>query len=94
MKIHHLFLLALISSVSLLAQDAPKPDAPKGDAPKGDAPGKKGEGKGDFGGKKHGPMRPEGIDEATWKKFMDAVKAASDDEAVKAAEAKAKALGK
>lgn len=89
MKIHHLFLLALISSVSLLAEEAPK-----GDAPKGDAPAKKGEGKGDFGGKKHGPMRPEGIDEATWKKFMDAQKAASDDEAVKAAEAKAKALGK
>jgi hypothetical protein len=94
MKIRYAFLLALISSASLLAQDAPKPDAPKGDAPKGDAPAKKGEGKGEFGGKKRGPMRPEGIEEATWKKFMDAQKAASDDEAVKAAEAKAKALGK
>ena len=89
MKIRYAFLLALISSVSLFAEDAPK-----GDAPKGDAPAKKGEGKGEFGGKKHGPMRPEGIDEATWKKFMDAQKAASDDEAVKAAYAKAKALGK
>jgi len=89
MKIRYAFLLALISSVSLFAEDAPK-----GDAPKGDAPAKKGEGKGEFGGKKHGPMRPESIDEATWKKFLDAQKAASDDEAVKAAEAKAKALGK
>ena len=89
MKIRYAFLLALISSVSLFAEDAPK-----GDAPKGDAPAKKGEGKGEFGGKKHGPMRPESIDEATWKKFLDAQKAASDDEAVKAAYAKAKALGK
>lgn len=89
MKIKLALLLALITSAGLLAQDAPKPDAPKGDAP-----AKKGEGKGDKGGKKQGPQRPESVDEATWKKFMDAQKAASSDEAVKAAEAKMKALTK
>ncbi len=89
MKIKLALLLALITSASLLAQDAPKPDAPKGDAP-----AKKGEGKGDKGGKKGMPQKPESVDEATWKKFLDAQKAASSDEAVKAAEAKMKALGK
>ena len=90
MKIKLALLLALITSAGLLAQDAPKPDAPKGDAP-----AKKGEGKGDKGGKKQqGPQRPESVDEATWKKFMEAQKAASSDEAVKAAEAKIKALTK
>lgn len=54
MKIKLALLLALITSAGLLAQDAPKPDAPKGDAP-----AKKGEGKGDKGGKKQqGPQRP------------------------------------
>jgi len=88
MKIKLALLLALVTSAGLLAQDAPKPDAPKGDNP----PAKKGEkGKGDKGGKKQGPQRPESVDEATWKKFLDAQKAASDDAAVKAAEEKAKA---
>jgi hypothetical protein len=90
MKIKLALLLALITSAGLLAQDAPKPDAPKGDNP----PAKKGEGKGDKGGKKQGPQRPEAVDEATWKKFMEAQKAASSEEAVKAAEAKMKALTK
>ena len=91
MKIKLALLLALITSAGLLAQDAPKPDAPKGDNP----PAKKGEGKGDKGGKKQqGPQRPESVDEATWKKFMEAQKAASSDEAVKGAEAKMKALTK
>jgi Spy/CpxP family protein refolding chaperone len=91
MKIKLALLLALVTSAGLLAQDAPKPDAPKGDNP----PAKKGEGKGDKGGKKQqGPQRPESVDEATWKKFMEAQKAASSDEAVKAAEAKMKALTK
>lgn len=85
MKIKLALLLALITSAGLLAQDAPKPDAPKGDAP-----AKKGEGKGDKGGKKQmGPQRPESVDEATWKKFGEAMKAAQKDEAVvKAKEAK------
>jgi hypothetical protein len=84
MKIKLALLLALITSAGLLAQDAPKPDAPKGDAP-----AKKGEGKGDKGGKKQAPQRPEGVDEATWKKFGEAMKAAQKDEAVvKAKEAK------
>ena len=89
MKIKFALLLALITSAGLLAQDAPKPDAPKGDAP-----AKKGEGKGDKGGKRQAPQRPESVDEATWKKFQDAQKAAQKDEAVKAAEAKMKALTK
>jgi Spy/CpxP family protein refolding chaperone len=91
MKIKLALLLALITSAGLLAQDAPKPAAPKGDEP-----AKKAEkGKGDKGGKKQqGPQRPESVDEATWKKFMEAQKAASSDEAVKAAEAKMKALTK
>ncbi len=85
MKIKFALLLALITSAGLLAQDAPKPDAPKGDAP-----AKKGEGKGDKGGKKQlAPQRPESVDEATWKKFQEAMKAAQGDEAVKAAKAKA-----
>jgi len=83
MKIKLALLLALITSAGLLAQDAPKPDAPKGDAPK------KGEGKGDKGGKKQAPQKPESVDEATWKKFMEATKAAQNDDAVKAAKAKA-----
>ena len=83
MKIKLALLLALITSAGLLAQDAPKPDAPKGDAPK------KGEGKGDKGGKKQAPQKPESVDEATWKKFQDAQKAAQKDEAVVAAKAKA-----
>jgi hypothetical protein len=77
-------LLALISSASLIAQDAPKPDAPKGDEP-----AKKAEGKGDKGGKKGAPQKPESVDEATWKKFLEANKAAQNDDAVKAAKAKA-----
>ena len=83
MKIKLALLLALITSAGLLAQDAPKPDAPKGDAPK------KGEGKGDKGGKKGAPQKPESVDEATWKKFGEAQKAAQKDEAVIAAKAKA-----
>jgi len=82
MKIKLALLLALITSAGLLAQDAPKPDAPKGDAPK------KGEGKGDKGGKKQAPQKPESVDEATWKKFGEAQKAAQKDEAVIAAKAK------
>ena len=81
MKLKLAFLLALISSAGLIAADAPA-DAPKGDAPK------KGEGKGDKGGKK-GPQKPESVDEATWKKFQEASKAAQGDDAVKAAKAKA-----
>jgi hypothetical protein len=85
MKLKLAFLLALISSAGLIAADAPA-DAPKGDAPK------KAEGKGEKGeGKKRGPQKPESVDEATWKKFLDANKAASEDAAVKAAEEKAKA---
>ena len=85
MKLKLAFLLALISSAGLIAADAPKPDAPKGDEP-----GKKAEkGKGDKGGKKQGPQKPESVDEATWKKFQDATKAAQNDDAVKAAKAKA-----
>ena len=80
MKIKLALLLALITSAGLLAQDAPKPDAPKGDAPAK---------KGDKGGKKQAPQRPEAVDEATWKKFGEAMKAAQKDEAVVAAKAKA-----
>ncbi len=81
MKLKLALLLALISSAGLIAQDAPKPDAPKGDNP----PAKKG----DKGGKKQGPQKPESVDEATWKKFLEAQKAAQNDDAVKAAKAKA-----
>lgn len=84
MKIKFALLLALIASAGLIAADAPKPDAPKGDAPKGDAPKK-----GDKGGKKGAAQKPESVDEATWKKFQDASKAAQNDDAVKAAKAKA-----
>ena len=85
MKLKLAFLLALISSAGLIAADAPKPDAPKGDEP-----GKKAEkGKGDKGGKKQAPQKPESVDEATWKKFGEAQKAAQKDEAVIAAKAKA-----
>jgi hypothetical protein len=86
MKLKFAFLLALISSAGLIAADAPKPEG----APKGDEPGKKAEkGKGDKGGKKQGQPKPESVDEATWKKFQDASKAAQNDDAVKAAKAKA-----
>lgn len=78
MKIKFALLLALIASAGLIAADAPKPDAPKPDAPKGE-------------GKKGAPQKPESVDEATWKKFLDASKAAREDAAVKAAEEKAKA---
>ena len=77
MKIKLAFLLALISSAGLIAADAPA-GAPKGDATKGDT-----------GGKKQGPQKPESVDDATWKKFMEASKAAQNDDAVKAAKAKA-----
>ena len=77
MKLKLAFLLALISSAGLIAADAPA-GAPKGDAKKGDK-----------GGKKQGPQKPESVDEATWKKFQDATKAAQNDDAVKAAKAKA-----
>ena len=77
MKIKLAFLLALISSAGLIAADAPA-GAPKGDAKKGDK-----------GGKKQGPQKPESVDEATWKKFVEASKAAQNDDAVKAAKAKA-----
>ena len=83
MKLKLAFLLALISSAGLIAADAPKPDAPKGDEPAKKA------GKGDKGGKKQGPQKPESVDEATWKKFGEAQKAAQKDEAVIAAKAKA-----
>jgi len=83
MKLKLAFLLALISSAGLIAADAPKPDAPKGDEPAKKA------GKGDKGGKKQGPQKPESVDEATWKKFLDASKAAQTDAAVVAAKAKA-----
>jgi hypothetical protein len=89
MKLKLAFLLALISSAGLIAQDA-KPAAPKGDEP-----GKKAEkGKGDKGGKKQAPQKPESIDEATWKKFGEAQKAAQSDEAVIAAKAKVKPVAK
>ena len=87
MKLKLAFLLALISSAGLIAADAPA-DAPKGDAPK------KGEGKGDKGGKKQAPQKPESVDEATWKKFGEAQKAAQSDEAVIAAKAKVKPVAK
>jgi len=77
MKLKLAFLLALISSAGLIAADAPA-GAPKGDAKKGDK-GKKGT----------APQKPESVDEATWKKFLDASKAAQSDDAVKAAKAKA-----
>ena len=77
MKIKLAFLLALISSAGLIAADAPA-GAPKGDAKKGDK-----------GGKKQGPQKPESVDEATWKKFGDAQKAAQKDAAVIAAKAEA-----
>ena len=77
MKIKLALLLALISSAGLIAADAPA-GAPKGDAKKGDK-----------GGKKQGPQKPESVDEATWKKFGEAQKAAQKDEAVIAAKAKA-----
>jgi hypothetical protein len=88
MKLKLALLLALISSAGLIAQDA-KPAVPKGDEP-----GKKAEGKkGDKGGKKPQP-KPDSVDEATWKKFLAARKAASEDAAVKAAFAKVKPVAK
>ncbi len=89
MKLKLALLLALITSAGLIAVDAPKPDAPKGDEP-----GKKAEGKkGDKGGKK-GQPKPDSVDEATWKKFLDARKAAAEDATVKAAFAKVKPVAK
>jgi hypothetical protein len=90
MKLKLAFLLALISSVGLIAADAPKPDAPKGDEPAKKAEGKKG----DKGGKKQGPQKPESVDEATWKKFQEANKAAQTDAAVVAAKANVKPVAK
>jgi len=88
MKLKLALLLALISSAGLIAQDA-KPAVPKGDEP-----GKKAEGKqADKGGKKPQP-KPDSVDEATWKKFLAARKAASEDAAVKAAFAKVKPVAK
>lgn len=74
---HLLTILALVLTVSVATAEEKKPE--------GQAPAKK-EGKGE----KKGPARPEGVDEATWKKFTDAMKAAQSDDAVKAAQAKAK----
>jgi hypothetical protein len=88
MKLKLAFLLALISSAGLIAQDA-KPAVPKGDEP-----GKKAEGKkGDKGGKKAQP-KPDSVSEDDWKKFLAARKAASEDAAVKAAFAKVKPIAK
>jgi hypothetical protein len=72
-----LTILALVLTVSVVTAEEKKPE--------GQPPAKK-EGKGD----KKGMARPEGVDEATWKKFQDALKAAQNDDAVKAAQAKAK----
>lgn len=72
---HLLTILALVLTVSVATAEEKKPE--------GQAPAKK-EGKGE----KKGPARPEGVDEATWKKFTDAMKAAQNDDAVKAAKAK------
>jgi len=88
MKLKLAFLLALISSAGLIAQDA-KPAVPKGDEP-----GKKDEGKkADKGGKKTQP-KPDSVSEDDWKKFLAARKAASEDAAVKAAFAKVKPIAK
>jgi len=73
---HLLTILALVLTVGVATAQDKKPE--------GQPPAKK-EGKGD----KKGPVRPEGVDEATWKKFPDAMKAAQSDDAVKAAKAKA-----
>lgn len=73
---HLLTILALVLTVGVATAEEKKPE--------GQPPAKK-EGKGD----KKGPARPEGVDEATWKKFQDAMKAAQNDDAVKAAKAKA-----
>jgi hypothetical protein len=70
-----LTILALVLTVSVVTAEEKKPE--------GQPPAKK-EGKGD----KKGMARPEGVDEATWKKFQDALKAAQNDDAVKAAKAK------
>jgi hypothetical protein len=74
---HLLTILALVLTVSVATAEEKKPE--------GQPPAKK-EGKGE----KKAMVRPEGVDEATWKKFTDAMKAAQSDEAVKAAQAKAK----
>lgn len=71
---HLLTILALVLTVGVATAQEKKPE--------GQPPAKK-------GGEKKGPMRPEGVDEATWKKFTDAMKAAQSDDAVKAAKAKA-----
>lgn len=73
---HLLTILALVLTVGVATAQDKKPE--------GQPPAKK-EGKGD----KKGPARPEGVDEATWKKFTDAMKAAQSDDAVKAAKEKA-----
>ncbi len=72
---HLLTILALVLTVGVATAQDKKPE--------GQPPAKK-DGKGD----KKGPVRPEGVDEATWKKFTDAMKAAQNDDAVKAAKAK------
>ena len=72
---HLLTILALVLTVSVATAEEKKPE--------GQAPAKK-EGKGE----KKAMARPEGVDEATWKKFTDAMKAAQNDDAVKAAKAK------
>jgi len=70
---HLLTILALVLTVGVATAQDKKPE--------GQPPAKK-------GGEKKGPVRPEGVDEATWKKFMEAQKAAQSDDAVKAAKAK------
>lgn len=70
---HLLTILALVLTVGVATAQDKKPE--------GQPPAKK-------GGEKKGPVRPEGVDEATWKKFLDAMKAAQSDDAVKAAKAK------
>lgn len=70
---HLLTILALVLTVGVATAQDKKPE--------GQPPAKK-------GGEKKGPVRPEGVDEATWKKFQDAMKAAQSDDAVKAAKAK------
>jgi len=70
---HLLTILALVLTVGVATAQDKKPE--------GQPPAKK-------GGEKKGQVRPEGVDEATWKKFQEAQKAAQSDDAVKAAKAK------
>ncbi|MGA0133278.1 MAG: hypothetical protein ACO3ND_02855 [Opitutales bacterium] len=72
---HILTILALVLTVGVAHAAKPEGQAPEKGAKKG--------------GDRKGPARPEGVDEATWKKFQDAMKAAQNDDAVKAAKAKA-----